>query len=80
MKKKVVSYFPAVAVRLRRGIIILIYLQRKRSSSDESDELLCMKKKAVSYSPALLCSTIGAVGLNFSVRNGKRWDTDAITT
>ena len=26
------------------------------------------------------CSTIGAGGLNFSVRNGKRWDTAAITT
>ena len=38
------------------------------------------KKKAATYSPALHCSTIGAVGLNFSVRNGKRWDTDAITT
>ena len=25
-------------------------------------------------------STIGAVGLNFSVRNGKRWNPDAITT
>ena len=39
-----------------------------------------IKRRRVSYSPALLCSTIGAVGLNFSVRNGKRWDTDAITT
>ena len=38
------------------------------------------KKKAASYSPALHCSTIGAGGLNFSVRNGKRWDTAAITT
>ena len=38
------------------------------------------KKKAASYSPALHCSTIGADGLNFSVRNGKRWDPDAITT
>ncbi|SHK63880.1 hypothetical protein SAMN05216463_1081 [Xylanibacter ruminicola] len=26
------------------------------------------------------CSTIGAGGLNFSVRNGKRWDPTAITT
>ena len=26
------------------------------------------------------CSTIGAVGLNFSVRNGKRWNPDAIVT
>ena len=38
------------------------------------------KKKAASYSPALHCSTIGAGGLNFSVRNGKRWDPAAITT
>ena len=37
-------------------------------------------KKAVTYSPALHCSTIGASGLNFSVRNGKRWDTTAIAT
>ena len=26
------------------------------------------------------CSTIGAIGLNFSVRNGKRWIPNAITT
>ena len=38
------------------------------------------RKKAASYSPALHCSTIGAGGLNFSVRNGKRWDPAAITT
>ena len=37
-------------------------------------------KKAATYSPALHCSTIGATGLNFSVRNGKRWDPGAITT
>ena len=37
-------------------------------------------KTAASYSPALHCSTIGAGGLNFSVRNGKRWDPAAITT
>ena len=30
------------------------------------------KKQAASYSPALQRSTIGANGLNFSVRNGKR--------
>ena len=28
----------------------------------------------------MICSTIGAIGLNFSVRNGKRWIPDAITT
>ena len=38
------------------------------------------KKMAASYSPTLHCSTIGAGGLNFSVRNGKRWDPAAITT
>ena len=36
--------------------------------------------EAASYSPALYCSTIGADGLNFSVRNGKRWIPAAITT
>ena len=38
------------------------------------------QKKAASYSPALHRSTIGAGGLNFSVRNGKRWNPAAITT
>ena len=32
----------------------------------------------MTYSPTNVCSTIGAVGLNFSVRNGKRWIPDAI--
>ena len=41
---------------------------------------LRFEKVAASYSPALHCSTIGAGGLNFSVRNGKRWDPAAITT
>ena len=35
-------------------------------------------KRAATYSPALHCSTIGAGGLNFSVRNGKRWNPAAI--
>ena len=37
------------------------------------------EKKAATYSPTI-CSTIGATGLNFSVRNGKRWNPGAITT
>ena len=37
-------------------------------------------KKAVTYSPTLHCSTIGASGLNFSVRNGKRWNPAAVAT
>ena len=38
------------------------------------------ENRAASCSPALRRSTIGATGLNFSVRNGKRWDTGAIAT
>ena len=37
-------------------------------------------KKAATYSPTLRCSTIGALGLNFSVRDGKRWNPEAKTT
>ena len=33
---------------------------------------------AATYSPALVRSTIGAGGLNFSVRDGKRWGPAAI--
>ena len=40
---------------------------------------LLWKKAAATYSPAGR-STIGADGLNFSVRNGKRWNPDAIAT
>ena len=55
-----------------------IGIPKKRSpkSLDLEDPRI---KKAATYSPALHCSTIGASGLNFSVRNGKRWDTAAIT-
>ena len=35
-------------------------------------------KVAMTYSPTNICSTIGAVGLNFSVRDGKRWIPNAI--
>ena len=55
----------ALARRLRRGGTAT----RRRNG-----------KEAASYSPALHCSTIGAGGLNFSVRNGKRWDPAAIAT
>ena len=37
------------------------------------------KKGAATYSPTI-SSTIGASGLNFSVRDGKRWDPAAIAT
>ena len=37
-------------------------------------------KTAATYSPTNYGSTIGAVGLNFSVRNGKRWNPGTIAT
>ena len=37
-----------------------------------------LKKLAITYSPTLHRSTIGANGLNFSVRDGKRWNPAAI--
>ena len=52
----------------------------KRGAAQHQLHGSSQKKKAVTYSPALHCSTIGASGLNFSVRNGKRWDTTAIAT
>ena len=39
-----------------------------------------LKKLAITYSPTLHRSTIGASGLNFSVRDGKRWNPKAIAT
>ena len=53
---------------------------KRKSPEDIASSGLLLKKVAASYSPALHCSTIGASGLNFSVRNGKRWDPAAITT
>ena len=38
-----------------------------------------LKDRATTYSPTI-SSTIGADGLNFSVRNGKRWNPAAIVT
>ena len=49
----------------------------KQKNSLKIKEVLS-KKTAMTYSPTNLCSTIGAVGLNFSVRNGKRWNPNAI--
>ena len=37
-----------------------------------------LSRTAAAYSPALTGSTIGDGGLNFSVRDGKRWDPASI--
>ena len=52
----------------------------KKRALQSCDHRALYSKKAATYSPTLHCSTIGASGLNFSVRNGKRWDPAAITT
>ena len=41
--------------------------------------LLSLKKRRLPTLP-LLRSTIGVTGLNFSVRNGKRWNPGAVVT
>ena len=51
-----------------------VYIQKESPNFLE----LSSVKVAMTYSPTKVCSTIGAVGLNFSVRNGKRWIPDAI--
>ena len=53
---------------------------KRKKHSEEMYLQSALWKEAATYSPALHCSTIGASGLNFSVRNGKRWDPTAITT
>ena len=53
---------------------------KRKKHSEEMNLQSALLKEAATYSPALHCSTIGASGLNFSVRNGKRWDPTAITT
>ena len=60
-----------------------VYTQKKDSPSSVPLRLRrkgrTLLKEAATYSPALRCSTIGAGGLNFSVRDGKRWNPAAIT-
>ena len=55
--------------------------EKKRSPAPDSTlQDGTSRKTAASYSPAGHRSTIGADGLNFSVRDGKRWNPDAIAT
>ena len=74
---------------LREGVFLLFFahpfasptLPTKKAGAPVRNTRLknIFKKTAATYSPTLHCSTIGASGLNCSVRNGKRWDTAAIT-
>ena len=51
---------------------------KKETALDEWSSRAVLVQVAATYSPTLVCSTIGAGGLNFSVRDGKRWDPAAI--
>ena len=57
------------------AVVLFLYINKKAPTFQS--ELL--KKMAATYSPAS-CSTIGANGLNFSVRYGKRWNPIAVAT
>ena len=47
--------------------------QRHKKSTSSFPEVLLNNRVATTYSPTFYGSTIGAAGLNFSVRDGKRW-------
>ena len=53
---------------------------KKRLPSDDCSDRSLLLKKGGDLLSRLVDSTIGATGLNFSVRNGKRWNPSAITT
>ena len=63
----------------------IIHHLRRRSSLNKKAPAPCGAEAfneipATTYSPTWCGSTIGAAGLNFSVRNGKRWNPRAIIT
>ena len=45
----------------------------KRTNPSTFGRRVVYEKVAATYFPAFYCSIIGAKGLNFSVRDGKRW-------
>ena len=72
-------YFCLIHFPLSFAKITFIYYNAKfemspngKKSPKHTFRRLSLSKEAATYSPALHCSTIGASGLNFSVRNGKR--------
>ena len=72
-----ISIYPLTTARTKKGKRGKRKKERGFPASLQGTPSL---KKAATYSPALRCSTIGAPGLNFSVRDGKRWNTGAKAT
>ena len=71
-----VTFKNGQVVSVTDGPLIQPFCRIKKESPDCSED----SKEAATYSPTCYCSTIGVNGLNFSVRNGKRWNPAAITT
>ena len=75
---------PGLGQEQREGSGLAIRDQEDLTGREEkrkgSDLMIGPLEVAATYSPTLRCSTIGVVGLNFSVRNGKRWNPKTITT
>ena len=63
--------------RTRGRVDSRVYMRKAPASFDA--EAFFLKKRRLPTLPRV-CSTIGAGGLNFSVRNGKRWNPATITT
>ena len=61
-------------------VIVLVANSKHKKKRDTISCIPLDIKLAATYSPTWFSSTIGANGLNFSVRNGKRWSPVAITT
>ena len=58
-------------INIQNSLFLVRYSIYKNKKASQFSERLLMNM-AATYSPALLCSTIGHEGLNFSVRYGKR--------
>ena len=85
LKKTAMTYSPTKPVPARaegKHACIMPSAAGVRNNTKQKKDLRYYLKSfiktAMTYSPTNLCSTIGAVGLNFSVRNGKRWNPNAI--
>ena len=72
------GYIPACILTSLRDYAFGLWGGKKKTAG-VFDGLRLSGKKAATYSPTVR-STIGAFGLNFSVRNGKRWNPGAIAT
>ena len=64
----------------KESLFFRINSPAQKQRNPEELNLRGFLKTAATYSPTMQRSTIGASGLNFSVRNGKRWNPTAITT